>query len=172
MWLVVAWLTTPARRHRAWRSIPPRGKLRPRSLMWSSQSCSPATGQTSSTAASTTMKRIEGEGRIRLLADHLDHEVALSGPRVEIHHDDLLPRAEQQRAVGERDGHRRDLQVPPQVAVGVVLAGIAGVVLPARVVRDQAVPYRLGIGADARLVLDEHHGSGGGPDEDRGDPGR
>src|SRR3989442_1380411 len=67
--------------------------------------------------------------------------------------------------------HRRTLQVPTQGAVRVVLAGIGGVGLPVRVGRDQAVPDGLGVGADARLVLDEHDGGGGVPDEDRGDPG-
>src|SRR3989442_1380408 len=74
---------------------------------------------------------------------------------------------------GEDNAHsplRGHLQ-GPSVAGRVVLAGIAGVVLPVRVGRDQAVPDGLGVGADARLVLDEHDGGGGVPDEDGGDPG-
>ena len=68
----------------------------------------------------------------RLLSQDLNDEVTCAGACVEIDQHDLLPGAQQQRAVGEGDGNRRALELASQMTMAVVFTRIFLVVLPGR----------------------------------------
>ena len=110
--------------------------------------------------------------RIRLESlRHLHDDLAGPGSRIEIQYCKLLPGPEEQLAIrkGNRDG--LPLELPTQVAVPIVLPGIARIVLPCGVWWNEAVPNVYRVGADARFVFDDEHRRRGVPDEDRHDAG-
>ena len=118
-------------------------------------------------------------GRSRLLAQHLDHE-PLRPAAVELGVEDLLPRAEVEPTLGDRDDHLvvdeqvLEVGVPVVLAAGVmtVVAGIGGELagdrvrwwLPAR--RGDLVEPFEGVRMQAGLVVVHPHAGG---DVHRGD---
>src|SRR5581483_4565966 len=93
------------------------------------------------------------------LADHLDQH-ALSPAAVELAVEDLLPRAEVELAARDRDDDLAPHDLPLQVGVGVVLAGVVVAVLLGRSVRGEALEPALVVLVEARLVVVDEDGRG------------
>jgi hypothetical protein len=103
------------------------------------------------------------------LPDQLHDDLAHPGPRVELDQRDLLPRAEGQRAVDERDRQRRSDEGGAHVARSVVVAP-ALVVAVLVAARREALEDVVEVGDRARLEFDRGQGSRRSDDEDCRDP--
>jgi len=126
-------------------------------------------------AALFLMRRegVSGKGdEERLFAENLHNQFAPPCPCIEIEHDNLLPRSQQECSIGEWNDDRWTLELAPKMAVPVIFSGIARVVLQARIHGNQAIPKRFCVGPDTGLILNDHDGCSGVPDKNGDDAGR
>lgn len=120
--------------------------------------------------STTVIKRSVGN-LTWLFTHNLHDQFTVSGTGIKIHQNDLLPCPEQQRTGRKRNGDGRPLELSSKMTVAVVFSRIDLVVSPPWVRRNDSIPKRFRVCANARLILNNHDGGSRVPDEDRQNSG-